>query len=88
VSETFLSIAELIIKEGYTRFKVVNVHSYLSSVNDIKNLKAVETYVVAKITPKLIFGSNFDHLVSTDLRKIIENFRFYGSKFKSGAPSL
>jgi len=64
-----LSIAELILKEGYTRFEVDHVHNYLSSGNDIKNLKAVETFVVAKITPKSIFGSNFDHLVSTDFKK-------------------
>jgi len=64
-----LSIAKLILKEGYTRFEVDHVHNYHSSVNDIKNLKAEETYVVAKITPNLIFGSNLDHLVSTDLKK-------------------
>jgi len=64
-----LSIAELIIKEGYTRFEVDHVHNYHSSGNDIKNLKAVETFVVAKITPKLIFGSNFDYFVSTDFLK-------------------
>jgi len=47
-----LSIAELILKEGYTRFEVDHGHNYHSSGNNIKNLKAVETFVVAKIAPK------------------------------------
>jgi len=57
-----LSIAELILKEGYTSFEVDHGHNYHSSGNNIKNLKAVETFVVAKIAPKPCntdFGQQF-----------------------------